>query len=203
MLSSFKANALQEMGADSRIKTLVYGKNDVFRVNSIYGFQTLVEFDPAEKISTISVGNPGIFKIIPSGNSLYIKALINGQITNMTVVSDLRTYQFELTSNTENPDDIMYVVRFLYPEYVAGSEKLDDKPMSLYSPIKLDAPVNTQALTAPNFSGMNQVPSVSDMVGGPAFNTPAPSEMPLSIQYNSRGPNMLGLPEVNVNKNGI
>jgi hypothetical protein len=194
LLSSVQAKALEATGSDSRIRTMIYGQNDVFRINSTYGFQTVIEFDPAEKILTISVGNPSLFKIIPSGNRLFIKALLNGQLTNMTVVTDLRTYQIELASSTENPDDIMYVVRFLYPDKIAADET-GSKPMSLYSPIKL-GPDNISSMPAvPSF---NQVPSVSQIVGGPAYGGVSPPDVPLSIQYNKTGSSML--PEINVNK---
>ena len=115
MLSS-ASFAIEPVGSDSRIRTLIYGKNDVFKISVSTGYQTVIEFEQGEKIKTISMGNSGFFKITPQKNRLFIRALQNGQLTNITVLTDRRTYQIEISSETEDESELMYVVRFYYPD---------------------------------------------------------------------------------------
>ncbi len=198
LLLSTQAAALEEVGSDPRIKTLVYGKNDVFRINSVYGFQTVLELDPAEKIVTISVGNPNIFKIIPSQNRLFIKALQNSQITNMTIITDVRTYQIELTSNIDTENDTMYVARFVYPDSIASSNiVIADKPMSLYNSIPLQtAPTSSTSAIQSDIS--NQIPSASSI--NLQANMALPENgVPLSMQSNSTEvEGMLNVPKLSI-----
>ncbi len=170
VLSGFAPVALAQdaTGSDTRIRTFIYGKNDVFRINTVYGYQTLVELDPEEKIMTMSIGNPSLFRIIPTANRMFIKALINNQLTNMTLITDKRIYQIELSSYTANPDDLMYVVRFAYPDGSAtATMDSASQPMSLYSPLKI-----------------SQSGSSFDLPSMPSLGTP---NVPLSIQYNQEG----------------
>lgn len=105
--------------SDSRIKTLVYSNNEIFRIVAHYGYQTSIEFSANEQIETISVGQPHSWKITPLNNRLFIKALEGSAHTNMTLITNRRTYFFELES--KDPDDMIdeelaYVVRFFYPD---------------------------------------------------------------------------------------
>lgn len=214
LLSAIPAGAIESVGSDSRIRTFVYGKNDVFRIISTYGYQTVVEFEKDERIITISVGNPNIFKIIPSQNRLFLKALQNGQLTNVTVITDRRSYQMEFSSIMENPDDMMYLVRFVYPEYIEGDELESDstavnQPMQLYSPVDLPrgavaptsgfssnltagfSPIDVQAPMGaiPSASNLEMPISASEFresVQGGIRNA-QDGNAPLSMQYNSAG----------------
>lgn len=116
------AESATPIATDSRIRTFVYGENEVFKINVFYGYQTIIEFARGEKVTTISLGNPSLFKITPSGNRIFLKSFLNDKQTNMTVITNLRVYYFDLSSKKEKDDDIMYVVRFYYPE-----ENFDNK----------------------------------------------------------------------------
>ncbi|MDA0781944.1 MAG: P-type conjugative transfer protein VirB9 [Rickettsiales bacterium] len=103
---------------DSRIKTFVYNENEVFHVTVQYGYQSNIEFAKNEEIETISIGNNYSWKITPVDRRLFIKAIEGDAQTNMTVITNKRTYQFELQSKypDDNLDeDLVYVVRFFYP----------------------------------------------------------------------------------------
>jgi type IV secretion system protein VirB9 len=104
------------VAVDSRIRTLVYSANEVFKMYTEYGYQSNIEFAPDEQITTISIGSPAAFKITPSGSRLFIKALQKGRHTNMTVLTTKRSYQFELFSDVESDDRVIYVMRFYYPK---------------------------------------------------------------------------------------
>ena len=102
---------------DKRIKTYVYHPSDVYLVTISPGFQTSIEFASGEQIQTISVGDSFSWLLNPMGNRLFIKPLENNVRTNMTIITNLRTYQFDILSSSEKEymNDIAYVIRFYYP----------------------------------------------------------------------------------------
>lgn len=133
---------------DSRIKTLVYNENEIFKIAVHYGYQCSIEFAKDEAISTYSLGSDYAWFIKAAGpRRLFIKALEGSAHTNMTLITNKRIYQFELESKDPNDaldEELVYVVRFFYP-----SENLD-KPR-----VKVDtkhfAPVLLQQKKSYNF----------------------------------------------------
>jgi type IV secretion system protein VirB9 len=110
---------------DSRIKTLVYNPNEVYTVTTHYGYQSNIEFGLKEVIETVSVGDRVAWQIIPAGRRLFIRAQEENAATNMTVVTNLRAYQFDLRSSSADAvfgsEELTYVVRFFYPDEMAGA----------------------------------------------------------------------------------
>lgn len=105
---------------DSRIKTLVYSGNEIFRIVIHYGYQTVIEFAEGEEVQTISVGNNYAWQITPLDSRLFIKPLEENILTNMTIITNMRTYQFEVQSKTPSytrDDELSFVIRFFYPDY--------------------------------------------------------------------------------------
>ncbi len=105
------------LATDKRIKTYVYHPSDVYLITISPGFQSSVEFANGEQIQTISVGDSFSWLLSPMGNRLFIKPLENNVRTNMTIITNMRTYQFDILSSsvTEHMADIAYVIRFYYP----------------------------------------------------------------------------------------
>lgn len=136
MLASISVAALDEVGSDSRIRTFVYGKNDVYKVTTSFGYQTTIELEEDEKIRTISLGNSSSFKITPQKNRIFVKTLQGGQLTNMVVITTKRTYQFELSSIIDSIEEIMYVVRFYHPDTFSDSVGISSPsaPSANYNP---------------------------------------------------------------------
>jgi type IV secretion system protein VirB9 len=103
---------------DNRIKTYTYNENDVYKLLVNYGYQTVIEFSKNEKIVTISLGDNYSWKITPSSNRLFIKPMEENINTNMTVITNKRTYHFDLFSEKllkEKLKELVYVLRFFYP----------------------------------------------------------------------------------------
>lgn len=111
------AHAEIPIATDSRIKTYIYNDNDVYLVLVGGGFQSSVEFEKGEKVQTLSMGDAYSWSITPIENRLFIKPLENNIRTNMTVITNFRTYQFDIVSKSDNANDsdISYVIRFYYP----------------------------------------------------------------------------------------
>lgn len=104
---------------DSRIKTYIYSPNEVFLLVLHYGFQSHIEFGKNESIETITLGDSFAWKITPLDNRLFIKPMERNIRTNMTIITNKKTYQFDLVAKElESGDekDLVYVVRFQYPK---------------------------------------------------------------------------------------
>lgn len=116
------AQALQEprpIATDSRIRTLRFSPNEVYQFIGHYGYQSTIEFADDEKIQTVSIGDSLAWMVNPAGNRLFLKPIEQNALTNMTVITDKRSYLFELHAE-ETQDiraaDMVFVVRFIYPQ---------------------------------------------------------------------------------------
>lgn len=106
--------------ADNRVKTVVYNENDVVSLRGHYGYQTTVSFATYEKIQNISIGDSVAWQVVPNkaGNIMFLKPVEDNATTNMTVITDRRIYNFELTSGqaySARDNNITYMMKFLYP----------------------------------------------------------------------------------------
>ena len=100
---------------DPRIQSVMYDANQVVALQVSTGYQLTVEFSPDERIENVAVGDAGAWQITPNkrGDRLFVKPIQSGVVTNLTVVTDARTYIFELSPGSagESP----FTVRFRYP----------------------------------------------------------------------------------------
>ncbi len=112
-----------------------YNENDVYVLETMYGYQSNIEFGRGEEIETLSVGDQVAWQIVPAGRRLFIRPMEPRAHTNMTVVTNRRAYQFDLVAN--QPDSpaavskIAYVIRFYYPEGSAGYPVPEVTPQAL------------------------------------------------------------------------
>ena len=151
---------------DSRIKTFVYNENEVFTITTHYGYQSNIEFGPKETIDTVSVGDRVAWQIIPAGRRLFIRSQEENAHTNMTIVTNLHAYQFDLRSSAADAvfgsEELTYVVRFFYPGDMAnnyqpmtppampGTAPLAASPVSYSAPA---SPYTPPAAAAPAATG--------------------------------------------------
>lgn len=166
LLFGFQAQAFEPVVTDSRIKTLVYNENDVYRLVTHYGYQSNIEFSTRENIEAISLGDRIGWQIVPAGRRLFIRPLAENAHTNMTVITNRRAYQFDLYSGSGDlkpAEDLAYVVRFYYPE--------DDRS----APPPIAAPVSAAQLSQ----------------AVPATQQPQPMIDRLNFRYTFTGPETL------------
>ncbi|MBL0725440.1 MAG: TrbG/VirB9 family P-type conjugative transfer protein [Alphaproteobacteria bacterium] len=113
-------NNSHPIAIDSRIKTLVYNSNEIFRLKFAVGYQSIIEMEDDEDVELIAFGDPIPWSVKVFGRLLFIKALDPGAMTNMTIVTTKRIYLSEIHSggymDDEVDDQLVYVVRFFYPE---------------------------------------------------------------------------------------
>lgn len=163
MLSATSAFAQGAVTTDSRIKTLVFNENDVYKILTVYGYQANIEFSDREEISTISIGDRVGWQVVPSGHRLFIRAQEEGARTNMTVVTSKHAYQFDLVSSDDSElvpsEELSYVIRFYYPDDKSNLVVRDSASVALAAntpgiaePLPLASPpVTTTVDTAPPF----------------------------------------------------
>lgn len=104
---------------DSRIRVMVYNPNDVFKFTGYYGYQASIELAKNEQVISISMGDTTSWQIVPAGNRIFIKPMEQEATTNMTLITNKRTYFFELyaeeTMDIRDPG-MVFNVKFLYPD---------------------------------------------------------------------------------------
>jgi type IV secretion system protein VirB9 len=113
------AYADEPITTDNRVKTYVYNENEIYPLVIFYGYQTSIEFANGEEISTISMGDSYAWQMTPVGRRIFVKPLEENMHTNMTIITNKRAYQFDLFSKKadgEFNNDLVYVMRFYYPE---------------------------------------------------------------------------------------
>lgn len=105
---------------DPRLVTLVFDESRVFTINGKVRVQTTIKFGPDESIQNVAVGDSGAWQIQPNQaqSILFVKPLEPNARTNMTVVTNRRTYLFDLVSSPRHPP--LYVLQFRYPELEAA-----------------------------------------------------------------------------------
>lgn len=136
---SFAVRSPRPTPIDSRIKVIVYSPDDVFKFTGYYGYQSSIELSKDEEVASISMGDTTSWQIVPSGNRIFIKPTELDATTNMTLITNKRTYLFELygehAQDIRDPD-MAFILRFIYPdeegrgssikEYASSSEDVLD-----------------------------------------------------------------------------
>jgi type IV secretion system protein VirB9 len=115
---AFSARAEPRTGLrDPRIQAIPYDPDQVVLLRGTLGYQFMLEFDPGEKIQTVSIGDSLAWQVTPnrSANVLFLKPMSISS-TNLTVLTDLRRYSFELGVRPKNDTEpVLYVARMVYP----------------------------------------------------------------------------------------
>lgn len=109
---------------DSRVRIVDYNPLDVVKITTYYGVSTHVQFDSSETIKEVAIGDEAAWNIVPRKSHFYVKPKLKKADTNMTVVTDKRTYHFSLfVAKRSVKDDsawrdpnLMYGLTFRYPE---------------------------------------------------------------------------------------
>jgi type IV secretion system protein VirB9 len=167
MLSNNCYAQIVPVTTDSRIKTLVYNANEVFQLKFHYGYQSFIEFSEDEEIEMISIGESFAWRLTPAGKRLFVRPLEIGAHTNMTIITNKRTYQFDIASaqyDGRADEELVYTVRFYYPE----------TGMRLPVPPQLSRP-NVPA--SKKQSSQKEMPTIKRPVGRLLINEPLPSEV--------------------------
>ncbi|RYD60702.1 MAG: type VI secretion protein, partial [Sphingomonadales bacterium] len=98
-----------------------------YRIEGKPKVQATIRFAEDEAIENVAVGDSNAWQITPNkrANLLFVKPLLARANTNMTVVTNKRTYLFDLVASPAASP--MYVLSFKYPEPAQGKpgDKVD------------------------------------------------------------------------------
>jgi type IV secretion system protein VirB9 len=102
---------------DPRIQGIDYAPEQVVTLQGTPGYELTVELSPDEQVENVALGDSGAWQVTANrrGDHLFIKALQSGVSTNMTVVTTVRLYNFELVPLSGPTGDMPYTIRFRYP----------------------------------------------------------------------------------------
>jgi type IV secretion system protein VirB9 len=106
---------------DSHLQSVAYDANRIVELEAAPGYQLTVELSPDEQVQNVSVGDGAAWQVSVNhaGDHLFIKP--NAPVpTNMTVITTVRVYNFDLTPVREPMPDTPYTVRFTYPDITAA-----------------------------------------------------------------------------------
>jgi type IV secretion system protein VirB9 len=110
------ALAAPALARDARLATRAYNAEEVVRIEGRLNVQATIAFAEDEHIENVAIGDSTSWQVTPNkrANLLFVKPLSARARTNMTVVTDKRTYYFDLaTAAAGNP---VYALRFTYPD---------------------------------------------------------------------------------------
>lgn len=102
---------------NSHLQVVEYESSQVIQLRGVLGYQIMVELSPDEQVQTVALGDGSAWQVSVSkgGDRLFLKPSQPGASTNLTVVTSVRVYNFELEAFSGPSEDIPYAVRFNYP----------------------------------------------------------------------------------------
>ena len=102
---------------DPRLQTVTYDAGQVVQLQGTPGYQTTILLSPGEQVQNVSIGDSAMWQVNVdrAGDHLFIKPTQAGAPTNMTVITNVRIYNFELVSLAFPTPEMAYTVQFNYP----------------------------------------------------------------------------------------
>jgi type IV secretion system protein VirB9 len=126
--ASLAAVSPQPGPGDPRIRVVHYDPDEVVELQGALGYTMSIEFGVGERIENVAIGDGLGWQVTPNhkANLLFLKPLDASRATDMTVVTNLRRYVFDLHARRTPPRgdrSLVFRLRFEYPEpFVAAVE---------------------------------------------------------------------------------
>ncbi|MET0308341.1 MAG: TrbG/VirB9 family P-type conjugative transfer protein [Sphingomonas sp.] len=116
------------------VQSVTYAEDQVVLLQAAPGYQLTVEFAADEHIENVAIGDSGAWQVAANkrGDRLFLKLLQPGVTTNMVVVTDTRSYSFDLAPLSQPQPDMAYTVRFLYPSPPQGANTAPEAQVGRY-----------------------------------------------------------------------
>ena len=119
------AAAVVPQGAaeDSRIRSADYDPGQVYVLKGRVGYQIDLQFETAESFVGLAAGDIEGLAFVAQGSHLFLKPKAAGVVTNLTVLTSKREYQFDYSVEdaARGAAAVMYVGRFRYPRSAAAT----------------------------------------------------------------------------------
>lgn len=120
----------QPGAGNPHLQSVDYDSTQVVQLVGAPGYQLTVELSPDEQVQNVAVGDPAAWQVSVNnaGDHLFIKPAQADVPTNMTVITNVRVYNFDLYALSGPAEDMPYHVTFRYPApavQAAKSEYVD------------------------------------------------------------------------------
>jgi type IV secretion system protein VirB9 len=102
---------------DPHLQVVDYNPGQIVQLRGAPGYQLMIELSPDEQIQSVALGDSGFWQVSvnKAGDRLFLKPAQAEVTTNMTVVTTVRTYTFDLYALGGPAPDMPYTVQFRYP----------------------------------------------------------------------------------------
>lgn len=124
LLAALLVAAVPAQADDRRLVEHFYNADEVVQLQGRANVQAVIRFAENEHIENVAIGDSQSWQVTPNkrANLLFVKPLADRAATNMTVVTDKRTYLFDLVASPANRNPT-YLLAFTYPD-----EPEEDEP---------------------------------------------------------------------------
>jgi type IV secretion system protein VirB9 len=137
--------------SDPRLVERLYDADEVVRIEGKPNVQATIRFADNEQIENVAIGDSQAWQVTPNkrSNLLFVKPLAARASTNMTVVTDRRTYLFDLVASpaARNP---LYVLAFTYPDEELQAAEAEEPALGGPTPVELAAAADPYAVADPS-----------------------------------------------------
>jgi len=123
----------RQLRTDQHVDVVQYDPNNVVLLNGRYGYQTQITFAPNETIQTVSIGDSMAWLAVAVNNNLFIKPIADSK-TNMTVLTNVNSYNFQLDSSRTNVPPT-YKLQFRYSD---NTIEASNTPQQSFDPNQLN-----------------------------------------------------------------
>lgn len=104
---------------DARLRVQEYAPDVIYRLKGYVGYQIDLEFEPGESFIGLGAGDLESLTFSAQENHLFLKPRATAVETNLTVLTNRRTYHFDYVAGSARPGptllDVIYGLRFTYP----------------------------------------------------------------------------------------
>jgi type IV secretion system protein VirB9 len=102
---------------DPHLQVVNYSAGQIVQLRGSPGYQLMVELSPDEQVQSVALGDSAAWQVSinKAGDRLFLKPAQADVATNMTVVTSVRTYAFDLYALAGPTSDMPYTVQFRYP----------------------------------------------------------------------------------------
>jgi type IV secretion system protein VirB9 len=107
----------QPTGGDPHLQGIDYDPGEIVQLHCAPGYQMMIELSPDEQVKSVALGDGSAWQVSVNkeGDRLFLKPAQADVSTNMTVVTSVRVYNFDLASLSGASPDMPYTVQFRYP----------------------------------------------------------------------------------------
>ena len=110
------AGGASRAGADERIRQVVYDPDEVVTIDAVVGVATHIVLEPGETYLTHAFGDGKAWDFAVKGNHCFLKAVAIEADSNLTIVTDRRSYHFSLRLSAAPGATPTFQIVFRYPD---------------------------------------------------------------------------------------